>query len=167
MLSTADVVAGSTNGVQEPAAFPLEMRSVEKAVNAAKTLFPDLLNGSGVQHNVHVGGGGSGSGGDVDGSGGSGSGGGSMTHSLVEEDAEDGEEIEAEIEAEIDEAASLFAEAFEGLMTYAPDGKPVVGRHPLHPNLWFCTCTYVYGQDPTRDDVNFFLFCLNTRERTC
>ena len=52
------------------------------------------------------------------------------------------------------EAPSMFAEAFEGLMTYAPDGKPVVGPHPLHPGTYTrYTCTNsalrVHPLDPT------------------
>ena len=34
--------------------------------------------------------------------------------------------------------------SFEGLMTYAPDGVPVVGPHPTEPGLWFDTCVYVW-----------------------
>ena len=47
VLSTADVVAGSTQGVPEPAAFPLEMETVESAVQvgdiAHQSTHPDVL----------------------------------------------------------------------------------------------------------------------------
>lgn len=39
---------------------------------------------------------------------------------------------------------SGYKVVFNGLMTYAPDGYPVVGPHPNIKGLWFCCCTYLW-----------------------